>query len=225
VTSVAATAVRVKRVGHGGASALARANTFASFDAALDAGVDMIEFDVRGCRGRLVLAHTRAHARVLDCPPLERALAHLAQRRFRDVELNVDVKHPGCERGTLDALRRTGLIGRSLVTSQWAEVVDTVRALDRRVGVGISIGGRIARRSRRWRDWREAVLDGLRSGRFDALMAQHRLVGPALAADVAAAGGDLYAWTVNDRRTLARLAELPVTGIATADPRLFSLPG
>src|SRR5579875_1788708 len=36
-----------QRIGHGGASALAPANTLASFDAALELGVDMIEFDVR----------------------------------------------------------------------------------------------------------------------------------------------------------------------------------
>jgi len=207
----------VKRVGHGGASALARANTLDSFDAALDAGVDMIEFDVRGSRGGLVLAHTRAHA--FRCVPLERALDHLARR---GVELNVDVKHPGCERGTLEALARRGLLGRSLISSQWTQVVDRVRSLDPRVSVGISVGGRIARRSRRWRDWRASVLEGLRRGRFDVLMAQHRLVDEALAADVEAAGGSLYAWTVNDARTLARVAALRPAGVVTADPRLFS---
>jgi glycerophosphoryl diester phosphodiesterase len=34
-------------IGHGGASAIGPANTTASFDAALRAGVEMIEFDVR----------------------------------------------------------------------------------------------------------------------------------------------------------------------------------
>ena len=36
-----------QRIGHGGASALARANTLASFDAACEIGIDMVEFDVR----------------------------------------------------------------------------------------------------------------------------------------------------------------------------------
>jgi glycerophosphoryl diester phosphodiesterase len=40
-----------QRIGHGGASALAPANTLASFDAALEVGIDMVEFDVRGWRG------------------------------------------------------------------------------------------------------------------------------------------------------------------------------
>src|SRR5207248_5220194 len=37
---------RLRRVGHKGADLIAPGNTYASFDAALDAGVDMIEFYV-----------------------------------------------------------------------------------------------------------------------------------------------------------------------------------
>ena len=51
-----------ERIGHGGASALAPANTLASFDAAHDVGVDVVEFDVRAWHGELVLAHTVLHA-------------------------------------------------------------------------------------------------------------------------------------------------------------------
>jgi len=48
----------LKRVGHKGADLIAPGNTFDSFQAALEAGVDMIEFDVLRVRdGRLVLAH------------------------------------------------------------------------------------------------------------------------------------------------------------------------
>jgi glycerophosphoryl diester phosphodiesterase len=36
-----------RRIGHGGASALAPANTLASFEAAAAAGIDIAEFDVR----------------------------------------------------------------------------------------------------------------------------------------------------------------------------------
>ena len=49
----------LRRVGHKGADLIAPGNTCASFDAARDVGVDMIEFDVlpEQGRGRLVLAH------------------------------------------------------------------------------------------------------------------------------------------------------------------------
>ena len=52
---------RSKRIGHKGADHIAPGNTFASFDAALAQGVDMIEFDVLPERldgsGELLLAH------------------------------------------------------------------------------------------------------------------------------------------------------------------------
>ena len=42
---------RLRRVGHKGADLIAPGNTFASFAAAVEAGVDMIEFDVLGEEG------------------------------------------------------------------------------------------------------------------------------------------------------------------------------
>jgi glycerophosphoryl diester phosphodiesterase len=210
------------RIGHGGASALAPANTLASFDAAREVGVDMVEFDLRGWDRELVLAHTILHARRGGNVRLDEALTYLARPRFSDVELNVDVKHVGCESALLERLEHAGLLGRTLISSQVPEVLYRVRALDRRARVGISIGGRIARLSRRWRDWRIGVLAGLHDGRWDALMAQHRLVDDALLGEVTARGGRLYAWTVNERAAIARLRQLGVHGIATADPRLFA---
>ncbi len=211
-----------QRIGHGGASALAPANTLASFDAALDVGIDMVEFDVRAGRGELLLAHTILHARAGTRLRLRQALAHLATRRFAEVELNVDLKHTGCEPALLDGLHRSGLLHRALISSQVPEVLDRVRTLEPRARLGISIGGRTARMSRRWNDWRAGVLDGLSALRWDAVMAQHRLVDGALLEQVAERDGRLYAWTVNERGAIERLRGLGVHGIATADPRLFA---
>ncbi len=210
-----------QRIGHGGASALARANTLASFDAACEIGIDMVEFDVRAWNGELVLAHTVLHARRGGNVRLQDALTHLSGGRFAGVELNVDLKHVGCEPALLDHLRRASLLDRTLISSQVPAVLDGVRALDSRARVGISVGGRLARFSQRWRDWRAVALAGLYSGRWDALMAQHKLVDAGLLGDVVDRGGRLYAWTVNERSAIARLQALGVHGIATADPRLF----
>jgi glycerophosphoryl diester phosphodiesterase len=211
-----------QRIGHGGASALAPANTRASFDAALRIGIDMIEFDVRAWRGELVLAHTVLHARHRSRLRLDEAISHLSRREFRDTELNADVKHVGCESALLEKLRAAGLLRRTLISSQIPAVIDRVRALDPSARTGISVGGKMARWSRRWGDWRPHVLSGLRAGRWDAVMAQHRLVDTTLLERVVDQGGRLYAWTVNERGTLEHLRALGVHGIATADPRLFA---
>jgi hypothetical protein len=67
-----------RRLGLRGASALAPANTLASFDAAVAVGIDTVEFDVREWRGELVLAHTIFHAARGGDVQLGDALAHLA---------------------------------------------------------------------------------------------------------------------------------------------------
>jgi glycerophosphoryl diester phosphodiesterase len=210
------------RIGHGGASALVPGNSLASFDMAREIGVDVVEFDVRAFRGQLVLAHTIVHACRGPNLTLREALAFLSDRRFDGIEFHVDVKHTGCERALLDSVREAGLLGRTVICSQVAAVLDRVRAVEPDARVGISVGGWVARASRRWRGWRMQVLAGLHAGRWDALMAQHRLVDRALLDDVAARGGLVYAWTVNDRGAIEALRALGVHGIATADPRLFS---
>src|SRR5690242_18270108 len=210
-----------QRVGHGGASALAPANSLQSFDAAAEIGVDMVEFDVRGRDRELVLAHTLLDVRHGGNLRVQDALHHLSGRRFRDVELNVDLKRLGCEPALLDELRRRRLLHRTLISCQVPAVIDRVRALEPGARVGISIGGRVARMSRRWRDWRSAILGGVGAGRWHAVMAQHRLVDATLLEHVEARGGLLYAWTVNTRPAIDALRDLGVDGIVTGDPRLF----
>ncbi len=137
------------------------------------------------------------------------------------MELNVDLKHVGCEARVIEELRRHGLLGRALISSQVPEVLHHVRALEPGAHVGISVGGRLARASRRWRDWRAGVLAGLADGRWDALMVQHRLIDSHLLEAVEDREGRLYAWTVNERARIDRLRGLGVHGVTSADPRLF----
>jgi glycerophosphoryl diester phosphodiesterase len=72
-----------------------------------------------------------------------------------------------------------------------------------------------------------AVLRGLaprawrRSGAADATI-RHSLASPALIETVHEAGGRVFAWTVNDRRTIERLRALGVDGIVSDDPRLLN---
>jgi glycerophosphoryl diester phosphodiesterase len=210
------------RIGHGGASALAPSNTLASFDAAVEVGVDVIEFDVRAFRGQLVLAHTIFHARRGTNLTLREALSHLSTPAFAGTEFHVDVKHAGCEPALLESLHRAGLLTRTVICSQVAAVLDCVRSLEPDARVAISVGGRVARASQRWHDWRTQVLAGIQTGRWNALMAQHRLIDQRLLDEVTARSGLLYAWTVNERRAIEVLRGLGVHGVATADPRLFA---
>lgn len=229
----------LRRVGHKGADLIAPGNTFASFDAALEAGVDMIEFDVlREEHGDgLILAHDWADAARRDSPhTLGEALAYFASGAFAGVELNVDLKLPGYEVRVLEALRAFELLDRALISTQHEESLALLRATEPDVRLGWSVP-KLKRDPFRSRAARLPAYVGLqivrlllpsraaaavRSGRCDALMAHWRLITPRLVRRVRAAGGELYVWTVDDVARLRSLESMGVTGVITNDPRLFS---
>jgi glycerophosphoryl diester phosphodiesterase len=228
----------MRRVGHKGADLIAPGNTLASFDAALAAGVDMVEFDVLPERetGRLVLAHDYRAAAKGATISLEEGLSHFRTDAYADIDLDVDLKLPGYEDRVVEALRSFELLERSLVSSQYMESLERIRALEPRLRLGWSV-------PRLRRDYTSNPLTRLpalavlvvyrarlpgraaaaiRDGRCDALMAHWRLVTPRLVRAVHGAGGDLFVWTVDDLGDIRRLAALGVTGVITNDPRLFA---
>jgi glycerophosphoryl diester phosphodiesterase len=230
----------LRRVGHKGADHIAPGNTAASFDAALAAGVDMIEFDVlpedmaRPAQTRLLLAHDYSHD-LGSALTLEQGLAHLASSPFTDVELDVDLKLPGYEARVVRALQERGLVERALVSSTFMRSLVAVRALEPRLRLGWSVPRARRDYTTSWlyrvpaylaigrirRQLPAAAQAHLAAGRCDAVMAHWRLVTPALVRAVADAGGELYVWTVDDVARIRRLETLGVTGVITNDPRLF----
>jgi glycerophosphoryl diester phosphodiesterase len=230
----------VRRVGHKGADLIEPGNTLASFDAARDLGVDMIEFDVlpedmhAPETSRLLLAHDYTHD-LAGAPTLDDGLAHLASEAFAGVELDVDLKLPGYEARVVAALQSHGLVERSLVSSQYRRSLAAVRRLEPELRLGWSVP-RARRDYTKSAVWMLPALAGLvalkrllprqairalGAGRCDALMVHHRLVTPALARAVRVAGGELYAWTVDDEPTIRAMEAMGVTGVITNDPRLF----
>jgi glycerophosphoryl diester phosphodiesterase len=228
----------ILRVGHKGADLIAPGNTFASFDAALAAGVDMIEFDVLPERhsDRLVLAHDYGDAASRDPHSLEEGLAHLAGEPFDGVGLDVDLKLPGYELRVVEALREYGLIERSLVSTQYVESLAVIRAAEPRLRLGWTMPKLRRDPFRSWRTGLPALFGlaalrvslpwmasrAIRRGRCDALMAHWRLVTPRLVRSVRSAGGELYVWTVDELAQVRRLSALGVTGVISNDPRLFA---
>jgi len=231
---------RMRRVGHKGAAHIEPGNTLASFDAARRHHVDMIELDVlaehHDGSGPLLVAHDYEDMRSRAPLSFEDALAHLAGSDFGELELDVDIKLPGYELRVLDALREHGLVERTLVSGMFPRGLALIRAAEPALRLGWSVprvrrdyttdmltaipalailtGYRAALPGR--------VLQALREGRFDAIMAHWRVVTPRLVRAVARGGGELYVWTVDDAGMIERLTALGVDGIITNDPRLFS---
>jgi glycerophosphoryl diester phosphodiesterase len=225
----------LKRIGHKGADHVAPGNTIASFEAALEHGVDMIEFDVLRLRdGRIVLAHDYTDAASREPLTLEEGLDHFRGEAYADVELDLDLKLPGYEREVVDALLDRGLEGRTLVSTTYLE---SLAELGRLVP-GLRRGWSVPRVRRdytrtvlavpayaiaRW--WRLRLpgraSELLRAGGAEAVMAHWLLISRRLESAVHDAGGQLYVWTVDDPRRIAACEALGVDGVITNDPRLF----
>jgi glycerophosphoryl diester phosphodiesterase len=232
---------RPRRVGHKGAALLAPGNTLEAFDAALAAGVDMIEFDVlsehRDGSGALFVAHDYdalgdAESRL----SLDDALSHLACSQFAGLELDVDLKLPRYGGRVVAALRDFGLAERALISCTFIAELDRVRHIAPEIKVGWSVPR--ARRDymsnavtalpafallhalRAWLPRRVRV--ELAARRFDAVMAHWRLVSRSLVEAVHSAEGELYVWTVDDAALIQRLEAIGVDGVITNDPRLFA---
>lgn len=248
---------RPLRIGHRGAAALAPENTIPSFRAAIEAGVDLIEFDVLDLRdGELVIAHSndlgevshgaatgRVRDRPLaslrrlcpDLPTLDEALAFFVNEAGQ-VGLHLDLKARGREAEVVAALRRRGLLERSLVSSFHFRTVRSLarREPDLRAGItvprsvlGITESGRgepVARVGlailRRVAPFAAPLALSASGGA--ALVLHHSLVTKATVRRVHDRGVPVVAWTVDDRRALAHLDETGVDAVVTNDPRIFA---
>jgi glycerophosphoryl diester phosphodiesterase len=198
-------------LGHRGARSTGSVpeNTFASFDLALAHGCDGFEFDVRltGC-GRAVVCHdpkvgriwvSRATApQLTDLPQLHEVLERYGQLVFLDIELKVK----GLEPLVLAALRKSPP-GRDYVVSSFLpDVLLELKARSARVPVGI-----ICEKPAQLAKWRKLPVD--------YVIAHHSLVTAGLAGEVHAAGRKLIVWTVNDKRSILRLAGYGAEAIVT----------
>ena len=223
------------RVGHKGADAIAPGNTLASFDAALAAGVDMIEFDVLADRdpvGELYIAHDHGVLDLARPLTLAEALDHLSSPPFDGVRLQLDLKRRGCEERVLAALERSGTRSRAFISTGLWGVLARLRVLAPDLAIGWTVPEipgvsgtpvltpTIGRLYRRLLPGRAATR--IRAGAIDALVPHWTMVTQELVDAVCGAGGELYAWTVDDRAEIGRLAALGVTGVITNDPRLFA---
>lgn len=247
---------RVLRVGHRGAAALAPENTLRSLARALELGVDLVEFDVLDVRdGTLVLAHSdnlyevshgaargRVRSRTLgelrrvapELPTLDEALAFLSGRAPQ-AGLHVDLKRRGYEEALVEALRRHGVLERTVVSSFYTDSLRAVGALEPGLPLGLSYPEDRHGVSRR-RPLAPVVWSALLAMRrvlprrigawleragASAAMLHYLVVSRAVVERCHARGAAVFAWTVDEPRLLERLAEAGVDGVISNDPRIF----
>jgi glycerophosphoryl diester phosphodiesterase len=225
-------------IAHRGASRVAPGNSLAAFEAAIEAGCDAVELDVRQTLdGMLVVHHAAARSgkpvarltydelarRSRHVPPrLEEALALCAGR----IGLDLEIKDEGIEAAVLSLLAQRFPLTSLLISSFHESVITAVKRLDAGVRCGLLVAPtRLQRRGGR----REAIaVDwAVRCG-ADALLPHQLLTRPVRATkrpeagllDAAGrAGLPVIVWTVNGPRRLGRyLSDQRVAGIITDLP-------
>jgi glycerophosphoryl diester phosphodiesterase len=204
-------------LGHRGARASSSVpeNTLASFDLALEHGCDGFELDVRltGC-GRALVCHdpkvggvtvSRATARQLTyLPRLEDVLERYGQRVFLDIELKVK----GLEPLALTALRNYRPGRDFVVSSFFPDVVMELKARSSLLDVGI-----ICEKRSQLARWPKLPVE--------YVIAQEPLVNHELVQEVHHSGKRLFVWTVNNKKSMVRLADWGVDGIISDDTELL----
>ena len=225
-------------VAHRGASIEQPENTIEAFEAAIDAGADAVEFDVRmTADGHAVVMHdpnvsrttegsglvselTLEELRKLGVPTVEEALRCLSGRAAADIEIKNLPGEPGftpereaAVEATLDALDAVGFPGQVIVSSFNPASIAHSRALRPDVPTGLLTEYEVAAE--------EALARATSQGHPWVLPFVLKVLeaGDGFSDRVHAGGALLGVWIADDPETARRLFELGADAVATNDPR------
>jgi glycerophosphoryl diester phosphodiesterase len=217
----------------------------ASFEAAVEAGVDTIEFDVIWLadahlppeqRHPLIVAHDWADSAGRTPLKLTEALDAFLEPPLDEVEIDLDLKLPGREEEVVEALRERDLLDRAMVSTMEMHTLKRILELEPKLRRGWTY----PKTSRDWtaRPWARPVLPvalaGMRLqlpgwaaqklpqfGVF-AMWVYHPLISTRLVGICELAGVELIAWTVDEEKRMRKLVQMGVDGLVSNDPRLYA---
>ena len=217
------------RIAHRGYAAQGGENSLATIAAAIALGCDMVEMDVRRRRdGALVLHHDDPNRP--GAPLLADALRLIAETPTAGA--NLDVKQGDTGPAIVEAVRSTGMLGRTACTGGAWEALAAIRATEPGIRIGLTMprrGSTLPRIIRKAgvpmarRQVATAIPVVMPRYGADLVTVCHRLVDRRVVAAAHDCGGEIWTWTVDDRRELARLAELGVDGVCSDRPASHGL--
>jgi glycerophosphoryl diester phosphodiesterase len=190
-------------------------NTLAAFDRALAEGCDGFEFDVRltGCGCAIVCHDAKVDGIIVSkatrnrlprLPRIQEVLARYGGRGFLDIEL----KTAGLETKLLSTLRDKPPERDYVVSSFLPEVVLELKARSEVVPVGI-----ICAKASQLMAWRNLPVE--------YVIVHRSLVTRRLVQLIHGAGRKVFAWTVNDKRSMLQLAGWGVDAIISDKTELL----
>ncbi len=228
---------------HRGASGHSPENTMLAFRYAFELGADAIECDVQlSADGVPVIIHDSTVERTTNGSGLVAALSLdelrrldagageqipeladvLALCRERGKQVNLEIKADTLEQAQRvaevvgEALESGGYADLALVSSFWLPVLPALKSAYPHLRTATLHSGM------RWRLLN--MVTAARANGADALHPDVRLTSRALVESAHAAGLQVNVWTVDDPRTIQRLASWGVDGIFTNFPELMQKP-
>jgi glycerophosphoryl diester phosphodiesterase len=213
-------------------------NTLPAFDAAIAAGVDAIEFDVRCTKDRRLIIHhdpmVRGAGKIIarqtyeqcrmaglrlgmEIPTLDETL-ELCKGK---IAVDIEMKRIGYEAEVLEKVNTHFDLKHVIFTSFRISTVSRIKELEPRATVGLLLGkspfSAVARRYTL-----RAIVDRLTGCRAD-FVAPHRAIARSrFVRFLKGAGYPVVVWTVNEPHRARRLAESRVNAIITDRPELIS---
>jgi glycerophosphoryl diester phosphodiesterase len=222
---------RLLRIGHRGAAALAPENSLEAIALAVELGCDLVEFDVHAVGNELVVVHDLPRT-VHQLPSLDDVLEFL---RGTGAGVHLDLKARGAEPSVAAALRRHGLVDRTIVSSFRAATLRALNAVEPALRLGKTYpqdrtgltkrpifhppARMVVKALKRALPYRIGAL--LRPARATAAVLYWEVITPAVVARCHVLGAPVLAWTVDDPEVVPWLDGLGVDGVVTNDPRIF----
>jgi glycerophosphoryl diester phosphodiesterase len=217
-------------IGHRGASGIEPENTIRSFKKAEEAGVDMIELDVRRSKdGEIVVVHDSDLLRIFGDPRTIRSLTLAEIKRVsteynREIptldevlanirtDLNIEIKVHGIEQQVLSKIKN--FPHKVLISCFYPGILKKLRTLDEKIGLALLLGVK---------RFHIIGVAGYYAKKLKlaAIHPNNNLVFPAIIALLRLSGSKINVYTVNSKREYERMKKLKVDGIFTNYPELM----
>jgi glycerophosphoryl diester phosphodiesterase len=169
----------LKRIGHKGADLIRPGNTLESFEAAVEAGAEMVELDVLRPKGEfhdgadwrrapagpvsdgappLLVAHDWGDAARREAMPLDEAMDAFTRPPLDRVGVDCDLKIAGREDEVIATLRDRHLLDRASISTMEVSSLMALRELD----AGIPLGWTLPKVTRDWNSmpWARPLVAG-----------------------------------------------------------------